>query len=124
MSNERIVSPEPVGCLTPGRPDEQTRSFTYIDDCVRGTLLIMHSDVVEPINLGSDEMVTIKQLADMVEEIAGLNVERRYMLDAPDGVRGRSSENTMIRERLRWTPSCSWRSASRSPTMGVRPGRR
>ena len=91
--------------MTPGRPGEQTRSFTYIDDCVRGTLHIMHSDVEEPINLGSDEMFTINQLVDMVEEIAGLNVERRYLLDAPKGVPGRSSENTMIRERLGWTPS-------------------
>ena len=83
----------------------QTRSFTYIDDCVRGTIDIMSSDIAEPINLGSDEMVSINQLVDIVEEIAGIKVTRRYMPDAPKGVRGRSSDNTMIRERLGWAPS-------------------
>ncbi len=83
---------------------EQTRSFMYIDDCVEGTLRIMDSDIDEPINLGSEEMVTINQLVDIVEEIAGITVARRYDLDAPKGVRGRNSDNTMIRERLGWEP--------------------
>ena len=95
-----------------GRPEieiwgdgEQTRSFMYIDDCVEGTLRIMASDIEEPINLGSEEMVTIDELVDAVEDIAGIKVARRYNLDAPKGVRGRSSDNTMIRDRLGWEPS-------------------
>jgi GDP-D-mannose 3', 5'-epimerase len=84
---------------------EQTRSFSYIDDCLRGTRLIMDSDVAEPINLGSSELVTINQLVDIVEEIAGIKVERNYDLSAPQGVRGRNSDNTLIKERLGWQPS-------------------
>jgi nucleoside-diphosphate-sugar epimerase len=86
---------------------EQTRSFMYIDDCVDGTRRIMDSDIDEPINLGSAEMVTINQLVDIVEEIAGIKVARRYDLNAPKGVRGRNSDNTMILERLGWEPSIS-----------------
>jgi nucleoside-diphosphate-sugar epimerase len=86
---------------------EQTRSFMYIDDCVEGTLKIMDSDIDFPINLGSSEMVTINQLVDIVEEIAGIKVHRRYDLDAPKGVRGRNSDNTLILERLGWEPSVS-----------------
>jgi nucleoside-diphosphate-sugar epimerase len=83
----------------------QTRSFMYIDDCTRGTLAIMESEIEEPINLGSSELVTIDQLVDIVEEIAGITVQRRYNLSAPQGVRGRNSDNTLIRERLGWEPS-------------------
>jgi nucleoside-diphosphate-sugar epimerase len=84
---------------------EQTRSFTYIDDCVAGTQMIMASDIDEPINLGSSEMVTINQLIDIVSGIAGITVRRRYDLSAPKGVRGRNSDNTMILDRLSWEPS-------------------
>jgi nucleoside-diphosphate-sugar epimerase len=83
----------------------QTRSFTYIDDCTRGTHAIMHSDIEEPINLGSSELVTIDRLVDLAENIAGIKVQRRYDLSAPQGVRGRNSDNTMIRQRLGWEPS-------------------
>jgi len=86
---------------------EQTRSFTYIDDCVAGTQLIAASDVDEPLNLGSSEMVTINQLVDLVEHVAGTKLERRYLLDAPQGVRGRSSDNSLILERLGWEPTTS-----------------
>jgi nucleoside-diphosphate-sugar epimerase len=86
---------------------EQTRSFMYVDDCVHGTRAIMASDIVEPLNLGSDRLVTINQLVDIVEEIAGITVERRYVLDAPQGVRGRNSDNTMIRAELGWEPGIS-----------------
>jgi GDP-D-mannose 3', 5'-epimerase len=86
---------------------EQTRSFTYIADCLYGTRAIMDSDVVEPINLGSSEMVSINQLIAIVEEIAGVKVSCRHDLSAPLGVRGRNSDNTMIRERLGWEPSVS-----------------
>ncbi len=84
---------------------EQTRSFMYIDDCLKGTSLIMASDIVDPINLGSAEMVTINQLVDIVERIAGIKLRRRYDLNAPKGVRGRSSDNTLIRRLLNWEPS-------------------
>jgi GDP-D-mannose 3',5'-epimerase len=88
---------------------EQSRSFTYIDDCLFGTRAIMSSDILEPINLGSDELVTINQLIDIVEDIAGVKFKRRYKLDAPKGVRGRCSENTLIKEKLGWAPSISLR---------------
>jgi nucleoside-diphosphate-sugar epimerase len=84
---------------------EQTRSFMYIDDCLYGTMRIMESDILDPINLGSSELVTINQLVDIAEEIAGIRLERRYNLDAPKGVRGRNSDNTLILERLGWEPN-------------------
>jgi nucleoside-diphosphate-sugar epimerase len=83
---------------------EQTRSFTYIDDCLEGTLRLMGSAVSEPINVGSDQLVTINQLVDIVEAVAGVKLHRRYRLDAPKGVRGRNSDNTLVRERLGWAP--------------------
>ncbi|HEY2741440.1 MAG TPA: NAD-dependent epimerase/dehydratase family protein [Gaiellaceae bacterium] len=84
---------------------EQTRSFMYIDDCLYGTTRIMDSDIVDPINLGSAELVTINQLVDLVEAVAGIRLKRRYDLDAPKGVRGRNSDNTRIRAVLGWEPS-------------------
>jgi GDP-D-mannose 3', 5'-epimerase len=84
---------------------EQTRSFMYIDDCLEGTRRLMESGVHEPLNLGSDQLVTINRLVDLVEAIAGIKLRRRYKLDAPQGVRGRNSDNTLIRERLGWAPS-------------------
>jgi nucleoside-diphosphate-sugar epimerase len=83
---------------------EQTRSFMYIDDCLKGSQLVMHSDITEPINVGSSQLVTINELVDIAEEIAGIKLRRRYNLDAPKGVRGRNSDNTMILERLGWEP--------------------
>ncbi|OFW03210.1 MAG: NAD-dependent dehydratase [Acidobacteria bacterium RIFCSPLOWO2_02_FULL_68_18] len=84
---------------------QQTRSFMYIDDCLFGTYAVMESDIRDPINVGSDELVTINQLIDIVEEIAGVRLTRRHTLDAPLGVRGRSSDNTRIRRELGWAPS-------------------
>lgn len=83
----------------------QTRSFMYIDDCIDGTLKMMASDVTDPINLGSDQMVTINQLVDIAEGFAGITMDRSYNMNAPKGVRGRNSENTMIKARLGWAPS-------------------
>jgi nucleoside-diphosphate-sugar epimerase len=82
----------------------QRRSFMYIDDCLEGTWRLMRSDVTEPLNVGSAELVSINELVDLVEEIAGAKLKRRYVLDAPKGVQGRSSDNTRIRERLGWEP--------------------
>lgn len=84
---------------------KQTRSFMYIEDCLRGVQAILESDIREPINLGSSELVTVNQLLDIVEEIAGIKLERRYNLTAPKGVNGRNSDNTKILEYLGWEPS-------------------
>jgi nucleoside-diphosphate-sugar epimerase len=83
----------------------QTRSFMYIDDCIKGIELILDSDIIEPINLGSSEAVSINQLVDIVEDIAGVKLERKYDLSAPKGVNGRNSDNTLIRRYLGWEPS-------------------
>jgi len=83
----------------------QTRSFMYIDDCIKGINDIMYSNITEPINLGSSEMVSINQLVDIVEDIAGYRLERKYDLTAPKGVRGRNSDNILIRKYLNWEPS-------------------
>lgn len=88
---------------------EQTRSFMYIDDCVEGTIMIADGDFLEPINLGSAELVTINQLVDIVEDIAGIKLKRNYQLDAPQGVRGRCSDNTLINKEFGWEPSIKLR---------------
>jgi len=88
---------------------QQTRSFMYIDDCLKGIHLIMDSDILEPINLGSSEMVSINQLVDIVEDIAGIKLKRSYDLNAPKGVNGRNSDNTYIKQRLNWEPSITLR---------------
>jgi len=83
---------------------KQTRSFMYIDDCIEGILKITHSDVTEPLNLGSDELTTINGLVEMVEDIAGVEFKHNYNLNAPKGVNGRNSDNTLIKQRLGWAP--------------------
>ena len=82
---------------------QQTRSFCYIDDCVTGIYKLMRSDYHEPLNLGQDRMVTINQLADMVAEIAGIRISKKHV-DGPQGVRGRNSDNTRLRQVLGWEP--------------------
>jgi nucleoside-diphosphate-sugar epimerase len=89
---------------------QQTRSFMFIDDCLKGIDLIMHSEILEPINLGSSEAVTINQLVDLAEEFAEVKLKRRYDVNAPNGVNGRNSDNTLIRKYLDWEPSTSLRS--------------
>jgi GDP-D-mannose 3', 5'-epimerase len=84
---------------------EQTRSFMFIDDCIEGTLRIAGGDNTEPVNLGSAELVSINQMVDIIEQIAGITVKRNYNLDAPRGVRGRNSDNTMIKAIYGWEPS-------------------
>jgi len=84
---------------------KQTRSFMYIDDCIKGTQMLVESEVDEPINVGSSELVTINQLVDIAEEIAGIKLKRYYNLNAPKGVNGRNSDNTLILQKLGWEPS-------------------
>jgi GDP-D-mannose 3',5'-epimerase len=83
---------------------KQTRSFMYIDDCIKGILAITDSNILEPINLGSDELTTIEGLYDMVEDIAGIKLKHNHNLTAPKGVNGRNSDNTKITEYLGWAP--------------------
>ena len=85
----------------------QTRSFMYIDDCIKGTQMIMNGRSSEPVNLGSEEMVSINQLVSATEEIAGIKLNRKYDLSAPQGVRGRTSDNEMMREVYDWEPTTS-----------------
>jgi len=82
----------------------QTRSFMYIDDCVEGLLRIMASDYREPLNLGTDRLVTINELVDIVAKIAGKNIRKKHDLSKPQGVRGRNSDNTKLRQVLGWEP--------------------
>ena len=84
---------------------EQTRSFTYISDCIEGTLRLMASDVREPLNIGSDQMVSINEMADILGLIADIHLDKRFNLDAPKGVRGRNSDNTKIKKVLGWAPN-------------------
>ena len=88
---------------------DQTRSFMYIDDCLKGTQMLTNSDFIEPINIGSSEMVSINQLVDIVEHIAGLKLKRNYKLDAPKGVNGRNSDNTLIQKIFGWEPNTKLR---------------
>jgi GDP-D-mannose 3',5'-epimerase len=89
----------------------QTRSFMYIDDCVKGIDMIMHCDelIATPINLGSNELISINELVSLAEEIGGIKLERKYDLDAPRGVAGRNSDNTFIKQVLKWEPSIPFR---------------
>jgi len=84
---------------------EQTRSFMYVDDCVEGTMMVTSGDSAVPVNVGSSELVSINQMVDIIEQIAGITVKRNYNLDAPKGVRGRNSDNTLIKEIYDWEPS-------------------
>ena len=85
---------------------EQTRSFCHIDDCLEGIYRLMQSDFHDPINLGQDRMVTINQLADIIAEAAGVEIEKKHV-EGPQGVRGRNSDNTLLREVLGWEPQIS-----------------
>lgn len=84
---------------------EQTRSFTFIDDAIYGTERLFWSEFNDPLNIGSDEMVSINQMVDILEDIAGIKLTREYQLDAPKGVRGRNSDNTLAESALGWKPS-------------------
>jgi nucleoside-diphosphate-sugar epimerase len=98
----------------------QTRSFMYIDDCLKGIDLIMHSEIREPLNLGSAELVSINDLVSLVEEIGGVKLARRHDLDAPKGVRGRNSDNTLIEKLLGWEPNIPLRDGLRKTYAWIR----
>jgi nucleoside-diphosphate-sugar epimerase len=87
---------------------KQTRSFLYVDECVEGTMKLLRSGFPGPVNIGSEEMVSINQLADMIADIAGKKIEKNH-IDGPQGVRGRNSDNRLIEERLGWAPSATLR---------------
>ena len=87
----------------------QTRSFMYIDDCLKGTKSLLNSDFRDPLNIGSAELISINGLVDLIADIAGISVERVHDLSAPQGVRGRNSDNTLIKEVMDWEPSITLR---------------
>jgi len=91
----------------------QTRSFMYIDDCIKGIRMFMDGECVEPLNLGSNELVTINGLVDIVEDIAGVKLNRKYNLNAPKGVNGRNSDNTLIKKHFGWEPGIRLREGMR-----------
>src|SRR6266487_5387780 len=97
------------GYVRSGHDGPQTRSFMWIDDCVKGTQMIMEGDFVEPPNLGSSELVSINQLVDIIEEIGGVKLKRSYNLTAPKGVNGRNSDNTLIQQIYNWEPTTKLR---------------
>ncbi len=101
----RKVAEAPDGCEVEVWGDgEQTRSFMYVDDCVEGMYRLMHSEYAHPLNLGTDELVTVNQLVDLVAAIAGKRITKRHDLSKPQGVRGRNSDNTRLRQVLGWEP--------------------
>ncbi|MBP1819436.1 hypothetical protein [Mycobacterium sp. OAE908] len=84
---------------------DTAENSVHADDCVKGSILLTRGEFVEPINIGSSEMVTINELVDIAEQIAGITVKREYNLDAPKGVRGRNSDNNLIQKEFGWEPS-------------------
>jgi nucleoside-diphosphate-sugar epimerase len=106
VAHAKLTSEESISIWGDG---EQTRSFMYIDDCVLGTQLIAQGKSADPVNVGSAELVSINQMVSIVEEIAGIQLKRDYELSAPQGVRGRNSDNTLIHELYGWEPSISLR---------------
>lgn len=103
--SRKIARSEDVDEIDIWGDGSQTRSFMYIDDCVDGVYRLMHSDYHHPLNLGTDELVTINELVDIVARIAGKKIEKKHDLSKPQGVRGRNSDNTRIKEVLGWAPS-------------------
>jgi nucleoside-diphosphate-sugar epimerase len=103
----KIAEADDGGTIEIWGDGEQTRSFCLIDDCLEGIYRLTQSEYRDPLNIGSDELVTINQLVDYVADTAGKDIERKYDLTKPQGVRGRNSENTLIAEVLGWCPSAS-----------------
>ena len=97
INNEKVVEVWGDG--------QQTRTFLYIDDCIEGTLNVFNGNYRDVFNIGSDEQVSINQMLDMIEDISNYKFDRKYLLDKPKGVRGRSSNNDFIKKKLNWSPS-------------------
>jgi GDP-D-mannose 3',5'-epimerase len=100
----KVVQAKNPGCITIWGDGKQTRSYCHIDDCVEGTIMLMESDCEEPINIGSERLVTIDQLADMIIRISGKTITKTYDLSAPQGVRGRNADITLAKKFLGWEP--------------------
>lgn len=83
---------------------QQTRSYCYIDDCVRGVIALMESDVTEPLNIGSDRLLTVNELVDIIAKISGKKIEKKYNLNAPQGVRGRNADLHLVKNKIEWEP--------------------
>lgn len=105
----KVAAVEDGGTIEIWGDGTQTRSFLYIDECIDGVMFLMDSDYVEPLNIGSDEMVTINQLVDTVSYVAGKNVNVKH-IEGPVGVMGRNSDNFLIKDVLRWEPTMSLKS--------------
>jgi GDP-D-mannose 3',5'-epimerase len=103
----KIALAEDGGVIDVWGDGHQTRSYCFIDDCVEGILRLMASDYFDPINLGQDRMISINELVEMVAKIANKTIRKRHDLTAPQGVRGRNSDNTLLRRTLKWEPSIS-----------------
>jgi len=103
--SRKVAETEDGGVIEIWGDGKQTRSFLYIDECLEGVRRLMESDFPGPVNIGSEEMVSINGLADMVMEIAGKTLSRNHVLDKPQGVRGRNSDNRLIKEKIGWAPS-------------------
>ena len=103
----KVVEASNPGVIEIWGDGKQTRSYCYIDDCVKGTIMLMESDYDKPLNIGSDRLVSINKLADIVIGISGKKIEKRYNLSAPQGVRGRNADLTLVRKVLGWEPQVS-----------------
>jgi GDP-D-mannose 3',5'-epimerase len=95
------------GTITVWGDGKQTRSYCYIEDAVTGTVMLMESDYDKPVNIGSDRLVTIDELADMIIKISGKDITKKYDLEAPQGIRGRNADLTLVRNTIGWEPKVS-----------------
>ncbi len=105
----KVAEAEDGGIITVWGDGKQTRSFLYIDDCLEATYGLMNSDYREPLNIGSDELISIDQFADLIIEISGKSLKKEYDLSKPQGVRGRNADLTLLRKVLDWEPAVSYK---------------
>jgi nucleoside-diphosphate-sugar epimerase len=103
----KVAETHDPGAITIWGDGEQTRSYCYIDDAIIGTAMLMESDYDKPINIGSDRLVTIDELADIIIKISGKKITKEYDLEAPQGVRGRNADLTLVGDKIGWEPKIS-----------------
>jgi len=103
----KVAETQNPGTITIWGDGKQTRSYCYIDDAIIGTIMVMESDYDKPVNIGSDRLVAIDELADMIIKISGKHLTKRYNLKAPQGVRGRNADLTLVRKKISWQPKIS-----------------